>query len=77
MLKPLEAMRKDRPSQNLPDKNLIDALLVGGGNLTDFCECLAVRFTSQVDDGESGNEETLDAKMIASKRFCLALRTFD
>jgi hypothetical protein len=69
----LEAVRKDCAPQNLPDKKLIDALLVSGGNITDFCECLAVRFTSQVDDEDSGHEETLEAKMIASKRFCLAV----
>jgi hypothetical protein len=69
----LEAMRRDCPAQTLPDKNLVDALLIGDGNLAAFCECLAVRFSSQIDDTDSGNETTIDAKLADSKRFCLAI----
>ena len=39
----MEAVRQDCPRQFLPDKALIDALLLGGGSFSKFCECVAAR----------------------------------
>jgi hypothetical protein len=69
--KVLETTRRDCPVQIMQDKKLIDALLIGGGNLTNFCECLAVRFATQLDDADAGNETVITAKFEASRKFCL------
>ena len=69
----LEATRRNCPSQFMQDKKFIDLLLIGGGNLTNFCECLAVRFATQLDDADYGNESSVMTKWAASQKFCLAV----
>ena len=72
----MEAVRQDCPRQFLPDKTLIDALLLGGGSLSKFCECVAARVASQLDDSDHGNINALTAynsKLMASRTFCLAV----
>jgi hypothetical protein len=69
----LEVTRKDCPSQFMHDKKFIDALLIGGGNISGFCECLAVRFVAQLDDADYGNEASVAAKWGSSAKFCLAV----
>jgi hypothetical protein len=70
--KMLEVTRRDCPAQSMQNKSFIDALLIGGGELAKYCECLAVRFASQLDDTDYGNEKTTTAKWVASQKFCLA-----
>jgi hypothetical protein len=69
----LETTRRTCPAQFMLNKQFIDLLLAGGGNLTDFCECMAVRFSAQLDDADYGNEKALTAKWEASGTFCLAV----
>jgi hypothetical protein len=59
----------------MEDKKFIDALLAGGGNLSDFCECFAVRFVTQLNDAVHENDPmaSVSAKSEASKKFCLAV----
>jgi hypothetical protein len=71
--KMLEVTRRDCPLQSMQNKSLIDTLLIGGGELSKYCECLAVRFSSQLDDTDYGNEITTSAKWFASQKFCLAV----
>lgn len=72
-VKVLEAMRQDCPAQYLPDKRLIDLLLMDGRKLSDFCECLAVRVASQLDEADFGKAAAIDAKVKASRAFCLVV----
>jgi hypothetical protein len=69
----LETTRKSCPAQFMQNKQFIDILLISGGNLADFCECMAVRFSAQLDDADYGNEKALTAKWEASSNFCLAV----
>lgn len=69
----LETTRRECPAQFLQDKQFIDTLLLVGGDLTNFCECLAVRFASQLDDADAGNEPAVTTKFEASRKFCLAV----
>ena len=71
-LKMLEVTRRDCPAQSMRDKSLTDALFLGGGELNKYCECFAVRFSSQLDDTDYGNEKTTIVKLLASQKFCLA-----
>ena len=68
----LETTRKTCPSTFLRHKQFIHQLLIGGGNLPDFCECMAVRFASQLDEADHGNKEIVLAKWAESQKFCLA-----
>jgi hypothetical protein len=71
--KMLETTRRTCPNQFMQRKEFIDLLLAGGGNLTDFCECMAVRFSTQLDDADYGNEKALTAKWEVTANFCLAV----
>lgn len=68
----LEATRRDCPTHSMQNKALIDALLIGGGDLSKYCECVAVRFATQLDDADYGNEKTTTSKWVSSQKFCLA-----
>lgn len=70
-VKVLAAMRQNCPAQYLPDKKLIDLLLMDGRKLSDFCDCLAVRIASQLDEADFGNGAAIEAKEEASRKFCL------
>ena len=69
----LKATREDCPTQLIKDKQFIDLLLIGGGTLPSFCECLSVRFASQLDDADYGNSKILAKKWADSQNFCLAV----
>ena len=69
----LEATRRNCPIQFMKDKRFIDILLLGGGNLSAFCECFSVRFVAQLDDGDYGIEAALNLKWTSSQNFCLAV----
>lgn len=69
----MEAVRQDCPGHFLPDRTLIEALLIGGGTLAEFCECVAVSVASHVDDSDYGSLAAYDSKMMTSRKFCLAV----
>lgn len=69
----LETTRKTCPAHFMQNKQFIDLLLISGGNLAEFCECMAVRFSAQLDDADYGKESALEAKWKASGDFCLAV----
>jgi hypothetical protein len=67
----LEVTRRDCPTQILGNKPLTDALLTRGGDLASFCECVAIRFVSQIDDIDSGNEVSTALKLKGAQAVCL------
>jgi hypothetical protein len=69
----LKATREDCPTQFIKDKQFIDLLLIGGGTLPGFCECLAVRIAAQLDDADYGNATAVAKKWADSQNFCLAV----
>ena|SRR2546423_774921 len=69
----LKATRDDCPAQFLKNKQFIDMLLMGGGTLPAFCECLAVRIASQLDDADYGDQKAIARKWSDSQNFCLAI----
>jgi hypothetical protein len=69
----LEMTRQTCSAQFLQDKPFIDLLLIGGGRLPEFCECLAVRFAAQVDDADFANAKAIATKWADSKNICLAI----
>jgi hypothetical protein len=69
----LKSVRNSCPAQMMENKHFIDILLVGGGNLPNFCECLALRFSAQLDDADYGNGKAMMAKWTESQDFCLAV----
>jgi hypothetical protein len=73
----LQTVRSTCPVQMMQNRQFIDLLLIGGGNLPDFCECLAVRVTAQLDDADYGNAKTVAAKWKDSQNFCLAVSVSD
>src|SRR5215831_10197232 len=70
-------MRKECPSWMMEDKKFIDALLAGGGNLSDFCECFAVRFVTQLNDAVHENDPmaSVSANLRLPKSFVLPFRS--
>jgi hypothetical protein len=70
-----DVIRRDCPTVSLNNKQLIDVLLLGGGDLPTFCECLSTRFTAHLDDADYGNEDALGKKYRASQIFCLGMST--
>jgi hypothetical protein len=68
-----DVIRRTCPTESLKDKQLIDVLVIGGGNLANFCECLATRFAAQVDYAEYGNENALNRKWADSRNLCLVM----
>jgi hypothetical protein len=73
----LRTVRSSCPAQMMQNKQFIDILLVGGGNLPNFCECLASRFSTQLDDADYGNGKAVTAKWTESQDFCLAVSLSD
>jgi hypothetical protein len=69
----LRMTREHCPTDFLKNKRFIDLLLIRGGTLTSFCDCLVPRFASQVDDADYGNENALARKWADSVKFCLAV----
>jgi hypothetical protein len=67
----LEVTRRDCPAQMLENKQLSDALLMRGGDIASFCECVAVRFVSQIDYTDSGNEVSTGLKWKGAQAVCL------
>ncbi len=67
----LEVTRRDCPTQLLENKQLTDALLTRGGDLASFCECVAIRFVSQIDDVDSGNAVSTALKLKGAQAVCL------
>jgi hypothetical protein len=68
----LELTRRNCPTRTMQNKELVDILLIGGGDLSKFCECFAVRFVTQLDDTDYGNEQAISSKLMSSQNFCLA-----
>jgi hypothetical protein len=66
-----DATLRNCPTESLKDRRLIDVLVIGGGNLANFCECLATRFAGQVDDADYGNENALNRKWADSRNLYL------
>jgi hypothetical protein len=69
----LNTTREACPTEFMKNKPFIDLLLIGGGTLPGFCECLAVRFASQLDDADYGDAKALATKWADSQNFCLAV----
>jgi hypothetical protein len=69
----LKTTREDCPTQFIKNKQFIDLLLIGGGSLPGFCECLAVRIASQLDDADYGDAKAIAQKWADSQKFCLAV----
>jgi hypothetical protein len=69
----LQEVRSSCPTRMMQNKQFIDILSVGGGNLPNFCECLAMRFATQLDDADYGNAKIVAAKWTESQKFCLAV----
>src|SRR3954453_15044048 len=69
----LRMTREHCPTDFIKNKRFIERLLIGGGTLNSFCDCLAPRFASQVDDADWRNETALERKWADSQRFCLAV----
>jgi hypothetical protein len=73
----LETVRSDCPAQMMKNKEFIDLLLMSGGTLAKFCECLAVRVAAQLDDADYGNAKAVASKWTESQKFCLAVSIDD
>jgi hypothetical protein len=73
----LQTVRDTCPGQMMQNKQFIDILLMSGGKLPNFCECLALRFSTQLDDTDYGNAKAVAAKWKASQEFCLAASISD
>jgi len=61
----------------MKNKQFIDLLLMAGGKLANFCECLAVRVATQLDDADYGNAKAVASKWTESQKFCLAVSVGD